>query len=92
MVARSLQKQLFFVEVEWGLRVLQDNVEDVYVFLDDPETPTLPERAELPTAVVTMLTGCYSVMCDDGGACYSPSCPKKVSILAQLKNPVLMFS
>lgn len=77
-MARSLQKQLFFVEVEWGPRLLQDGVEDVYKFLDDPETTTLPERAELPTGVVTMLTGCYSVMCEDGGACYSRSCPRKV--------------
>ncbi|KAF5351328.1 hypothetical protein D9758_007970, partial [Tetrapyrgos nigripes] len=36
-VARSLQSQLFFYEVEWGGRVLQDGVEDVYMFLDDAE-------------------------------------------------------
>ncbi|EAU90407.2 signal transducer [Coprinopsis cinerea okayama7 len=76
-VARSLQRQLFFVEVEWGSRILQDGVEDVYSFLDDPETPTLPERAELPSGVVTMLTGCYSVTCGEGGPCYSGSCPSK---------------
>lgn len=34
-VARSLHSQLFFYEVEWGGRVLQDGVEDVYMFLDD---------------------------------------------------------
>ncbi|KAL0953934.1 hypothetical protein HGRIS_005098 [Hohenbuehelia grisea] len=34
-VARSLQSQLFFYEVEWGGRVLQDGVEDVYMFMDD---------------------------------------------------------
>lgn len=28
---------LFFYEVEWGSRVLQDGVEDVYMFLDDYE-------------------------------------------------------
>ena len=37
LVARSLQSQLFFYEVEWGGRVLQDGVEDVYMFLDDQE-------------------------------------------------------
>ncbi|KAJ6607025.1 CNH domain-containing protein [Mycena sp. CBHHK59/15] len=36
-VARSLQSQLFFYEVEWGGRILQDGVEDVYMFLDDQE-------------------------------------------------------
>ena len=36
-VARSLQSQLFFYEVEWGGRQLQDGVEDVYMFLDDQE-------------------------------------------------------
>jgi hypothetical protein len=37
LVARSLQNLLFFYEVEWGSRVLQDGVEDVYMFLDDYE-------------------------------------------------------
>jgi hypothetical protein len=31
-VARSLQQQLFFYEIGWGGRVLQDGVEDVYMF------------------------------------------------------------
>jgi hypothetical protein len=39
LVARSLQQQLFFYEVEWGGRVLQDGVEDVYMFLDDQDGP-----------------------------------------------------
>lgn len=34
-VARSLQSQLFFFEVEWGGGVVRDGVEDVYMFLDD---------------------------------------------------------
>ncbi|KAF8757531.1 hypothetical protein RHS01_03367 [Rhizoctonia solani] len=34
-VARSLQNQLFFYEVEWGGQALNDGVEDVYMFLDD---------------------------------------------------------
>jgi len=35
LVARSLQSLLFFYEVESGARILQDGVEDVYMFLDD---------------------------------------------------------
>ncbi|KAJ7497980.1 CNH domain-containing protein [Mycena galericulata] len=80
-VARSLQSQLFFYEVEWGGRVLQDGVEDVYMFLDDLEgaSDSAPDREELPTAVVTMLTKCYSPSCGEGMPCYSYSCPSKVS-------------
>ena len=86
-VARSLQKQLFFVEVEWGSQVLMDGVEDVYMFLDDPEN-NLAERAELPSGVVTMLTKCYSVTCgEEGMACYSQSCPSRVSTIY---NPNLL--
>jgi len=32
-VARSLQRQIFSYEVEWGGRVRQDNVEDMYIFI-----------------------------------------------------------
>jgi len=84
-VARSLQNQLFFFEVEWGGRILQDGVEDVFMFYDeqDGESDVLFEREELPTGVVTMLTRCYSPSCADSGAegppCYSFSCPKRVS-------------
>ncbi|KAK6978137.1 CNH domain-containing protein [Favolaschia claudopus] len=78
-VARSLQSQLFFYEVEWGGRVLQDGVEDVYMFLDDQEggTDAAPEREELPTGVVTMLTKCYSPSCGDEVPCYSYGCPRR---------------
>ncbi|KAJ6607005.1 hypothetical protein B0H10DRAFT_2073442 [Mycena sp. CBHHK59/15] len=89
-VARSLQSQLFFYEVEWGGRVLQDGVEDVYMFLDDLEGPSdsAPDREELPTAVVTMLTKCYSPSCGEGVPCYSYSCPSKGnSIVVQLPGP-----
>jgi RHO1 GDP-GTP exchange protein 1/2 len=80
-VARSLQSQLFFYEVEWGGRVLQDGVEDVYMFLDDQEGghDAHPEREELPTGVITMLTKCYSPSCGEGAPCYSYSCPRAVS-------------
>ncbi|KAF9454366.1 Dbl homology domain-containing protein [Macrolepiota fuliginosa MF-IS2] len=80
LVARSLQSQLFFYEVEWGGRVLQDGVGDVYMFLDDSQDPS--ERAEIPTGVVTVLTKCYSPSCGefDDGHCYSYSCPRKVRV------------
>ncbi|KAF9565910.1 Dbl-like domain-containing protein [Agrocybe pediades] len=77
--ARSLQSQLFFYEVEWGGRVLQDGVEDVYMFMDDLEGPSdmPPEREELPTGVITMLTRCYSPSCGEGIPCYSYTCPRR---------------
>ena len=86
-VARSLQSQLFFYEVEWGNRVLQDNVEDVFMFLDDQEgtSEAAMEREELPTGVITMLTRCYTPTCGDGGVCYSYGCPRMVFWL-QLSN------
>ncbi|KAJ7708817.1 Dbl-like domain-containing protein [Mycena rosella] len=89
-VARSLQSQLFFYEVEWGGRVLQDGVEDVYMFLDDQEgtSDAAPEREELPTGVVTMLTKCYSPSCGDETQCYSYGCPRKGnSLLAPAAAP-----
>ncbi|KAF9269288.1 Dbl homology domain-containing protein [Marasmius fiardii PR-910] len=96
-VARSLQSQLFFYEVEWGGRVLQDGVEDVYMFLDDPESagPSSSsgpsgshDREELPTGVVTMLTSCYVPTCVDDEPCYAYCCPKRGhSILALVNEP-----
>ncbi|KAL0068394.1 Rho guanine nucleotide exchange factor [Marasmius tenuissimus] len=76
-VARSLQSQLFFYEVEWGGGVLQDGVEDVYMFWDDQDGPSGGEPAELPTGVVTVLTKCYTPDCVEGSACYSPRCPRR---------------
>ncbi|CAG8681770.1 4916_t:CDS:2, partial [Acaulospora colombiana] len=67
-VARSLQGQLFFYEVEWGGRLLQDGLEDVYMFLDDnPASESSNaeyrhdrvEREELPTGA-TMLEGMFT--------------------------------
>lgn len=80
-VARSLQSQLFFYEVEWGNQILQDGVEDVYMFMDEMEGPSdAPiEREELPTAVVVSMTKCYSSSCANGLACYVTSCPRKVA-------------
>ncbi|EIN06223.1 Dbl domain-containing protein [Punctularia strigosozonata HHB-11173 SS5] len=92
LIARSLQSQLFFYEVEWGGRVLQDGVEDVYMFLDDAAGEEregrehVPmEREELPTGVVTLLTPCYSALCrrntEDGEPCYAFGCPRRTSML-----------
>lgn len=82
-VARSLQSQLFFYEVEWNNRVLQDGVEDVYMFLDSSSEPSsssaplVDDLQELPTGVVTMLTRCYVPSCSEEEGCYSFSCPRK---------------
>lgn len=78
-VARSLQSQLFFYEVGWGGRVLQDGVEDVYMFLDDQEGGSggVSEAEELPTGVITMLSRCYSPSCGEGVTCYAFGCPRK---------------
>ncbi|KAG1874382.1 CNH domain-containing protein [Suillus subluteus] len=78
-VARSLQQQLFFYEVEWGQKLLQDGVEDVYMFLDDLEgnSEAHREREELPTAVITSLTRCYASGCNEDDPCYSFACPRR---------------
>ncbi|TFK29596.1 hypothetical protein FA15DRAFT_663742 [Coprinopsis marcescibilis] len=78
-VARSLQSQLFFYEVEWGGTVLQDGVEDVFMFLDDQEggSASAPGMEELPTGVITMLSRCYSPSCGEGVSCYAYGCPRK---------------
>ena len=80
-MARSLQSQLFFYEVEWGGKVLQDSVEDVYMFLGDEEGPadSRTEQEELPTGVFPMLTKCYSPLCVDSNPCYAYTCPRRVS-------------
>ncbi|KAF9441660.1 Dbl homology domain-containing protein [Macrolepiota fuliginosa MF-IS2] len=74
LVARSLQSQLFFYEVEWGYRVLRDDVSSAYMFLDEPQ-----DLVEIPGGVVTVLTKCYSPSCGKfyGGPCYSYSCPRR---------------
>lgn len=90
-VARSLQSQLYFYEVEWGGRVLQDGVEDVFMFLDDRDgaSDAPPVSEELPTGVVTMLTKCYVATCVDEAPCYSYSCPRRgTSILGPAHAPV----
>ncbi|KIY65698.1 Dbl domain-containing protein [Cylindrobasidium torrendii FP15055 ss-10] len=81
-VARSLQSQLFFYEVEWGGQSLTDGVEDVYMFLDDTELDGSSSSGaggigELPTGVVTRLTQCYVATCVDATPCYAYSCPRR---------------
>ena len=85
-VARSLQQQLFFYEVEWGGRQLQDGVEDVYMFLDDQEgsSDAPPDQTELPTSVITLLTRCYSPSCTDAMPCYSFACPRRARVGSNL--------
>lgn len=63
--------------------MLQDGVEDVYMFLDDIEgaSDSRFEQEELPTGVITLLTKCYSSSCDDENPCYSYACPRRVSFL-----------
>ncbi|KAH0583069.1 hypothetical protein H2248_010954 [Termitomyces sp. 'cryptogamus'] len=80
-IARSLQSQLMFVEVEWGGRILQDGVEDVYQFLDDEEYGA---REALPTSVVTILARCYSPSCGEGPECYAYGCPRKGDSLRKM--------
>ena len=50
------------------------------MFLDDQQggSDSRMEQEELPTAIITMLTKCYSVTCDDENPCYLYSCPRKV--------------
>ncbi|KAG8763381.1 hypothetical protein FRC11_004256 [Ceratobasidium sp. 423] len=87
-VARSLQNQLFFYEVEWGGQALRDGVEDVYMFLDDQGggSDQRFEREELPTGVITLLTSCYSPSCSLGlpGKCYAYGCPRGYQASAAL--------
>lgn len=99
-VARSLQNQLFFYEVEWGGRDLSDSVEDVFMFLDDDGGAGdeqggstsmavalgLDEMQELPTGVITILTKCYSPSCGEGTeGCYAYGCPKRGLVRFLLK-------
>ncbi|KNZ75187.1 Rho1 guanine nucleotide exchange factor 1 [Termitomyces sp. J132] len=88
-VARSLQSQLFFSEVEWDdTSKVQDNVEDVYNFLGDLMGVDHGVPEELPTGVVTMLTRCYSPSCAEGVPCYSYTCPRKGKSFADLARAI----
>ncbi|KAH8833200.1 CNH domain-containing protein [Flagelloscypha sp. PMI_526] len=74
--ARSLQSQLFFMEVEWGGGVLQDGVEDVFMFPDESDFG-IDGPGGLPNGVITTLTKCYSATCAEDDPCYSGVCPRR---------------
>ncbi|KAJ3901831.1 CNH domain-containing protein [Lentinula edodes] len=76
-VARSLQCQLLFYEVDGGGRELCDGVEEVYIFFSEDNISSSPTVLPLPTAVVTMLTRCYVPTCVDDKPCYAWDCPKR---------------
>jgi hypothetical protein len=83
---------LFFYEVEWGARVLQDGVEDVYMFMDDPEGDSFIEWTELPTGVVTILTRCYSASCYNLGlGCYAYGCPRNLKVSIYFSHSLSCF-
>ncbi|KAG6819070.1 hypothetical protein H0H93_015764 [Arthromyces matolae] len=86
VVARSLQSQLMFVEVEWGGRILQDGVEDVFMFLDDEENGA---KEALPSSVVTILAKCYSPSCGEGPECYAYGCPRKSDSLTRMLPSIM---
>ncbi|KAF5373249.1 hypothetical protein D9615_007439 [Tricholomella constricta] len=71
-IARSLQSQLMFYEVGWAGRMLQDDIDDVYVFVSDGDDDDTKANGlqEAPTGVMTMLTRCYSPTCNEGPDCY----------------------
>jgi len=51
------------------------------MFLDDLDgnSEAQQEREELPTAVITSLTRCYTSTCSEDDPCYSFACPRRVS-------------
>ncbi|CAG8663994.1 30717_t:CDS:10, partial [Racocetra persica] len=81
-MARSLEAQLYFHSVYWGIvTVIKDTEDEVYTFLNsDPETPTAIELDEdFPTGVFPIIAKCYSPRCGiDGKGCYSRTCPNYV--------------
>ncbi|KAJ9102459.1 hypothetical protein QFC21_002859 [Naganishia friedmannii] len=82
-VARSLHKQLFFVEVDWDDKPLRDAMEGVYQFNEIDGAGAI--AYELPTGVQIMVTKCYSPSCVADKGCYSSRCPYNISPDAYLK-------
>ena len=86
-VARSLQSQLFFYEVEWGGRKLTDGVEDVYMFLDEgddndgggnSDAAGIPGERRSDVGRMDreeLPTGVITLLT----RCYSPSCTEAMS-------------
>ncbi|KAK7437358.1 Rho guanine nucleotide exchange factor [Stygiomarasmius scandens] len=68
-VARSLQSQSSFRQLDRDGLDSKKGADNVYMFVDI-----------LPTGVITSLTRCYSPMCAEGNLCYSPRCPRKKGV------------
>lgn len=80
-MAQSLQKQLWFVEVDWDIKPLRDSPEDVFRFMGDLDGGGTGEAlaGELPQGVMTMATRCYASSCSGDDRCYAPRCPFKTT-------------
>jgi hypothetical protein len=81
-LARTLQRALWIREVDYDTTPLRDSSDGkVYVFSNDEEGAAGGEREEIPTGVLTALTGCYAPLCGrEGGGCYAYSCPNKAGV------------
>ena len=76
-MARSLQTQLWFVEVDWDIKPIRDSPEDVFRFMGEMEGMSTGDgfNSELPTGLASMATKCYSPMCPQDSRCYAARCP-----------------
>lgn len=86
-VARSLQSQLWFYDVEYSGQPLCDDVDDLFRFPEDAEESAGLYGEALPTGVNTVLTQCYSITCEEGRRCYSISCPYR---LAEAQSEIVL--
>lgn len=77
-IARSMQAQLWFYDVEYTGRPLSDDVDDLYRFPGEQDESSGLYGEALPTGVNTVLTQCYSITCEEGQRCYSISCPFRI--------------
>jgi len=92
-IARSLQSQLWFYDVEYSGRPLCDDVDDLYRFPGDAEDSVAMYGETLPTGVNALLTPCYSISCEDGRPCYSISCPfRLVRLFPYPRQPVMRLT
>lgn len=90
-IARSLHSQLFFFEVRNNEQPVQDGLDQVFVFPEDDGGGATWD--EIPSAILTEVTPCYSPLCNSLAAqgyyltkCLSPSCPNNMqaSVCAHL--------
>ncbi|KAI5480823.1 Rho guanyl-nucleotide exchange factor [Pseudohyphozyma bogoriensis] len=81
-IARTLQQNLWFHEVDWSDVPLKDSAGSQAYLFDNAFDSN--DFAEIPTGVLTTFTACYSPYCGkltetgDVMACYSYSCPNAV--------------